>query len=217
MITNCTHATTNCTLEFRMPEDKQKTTNISLRIPEEYRKRLQLQADKRAISFNAHVLRVLEIHLMGSGFGPTSITSSSGRLFEIRCEPYVDNVDETTWAFFIDEPKFEKERAYYLIGIGRTILRDWQVKDKAAVSKEVGLALLNSYSRRGMEIDRLTWNQYPAPDSDNRRVLQVAEVPETLEQFLDLLMADKWTDKFIEQHDKSQDIRRGRPESALYR
>lgn len=200
-----------------MAEDKQKTTNISLRIPEEYRKRLQLQADKRAISFNAHVLRVLEIHLMGSGFGPTSITSSSGRLFEIRCEPYVDNVDETTWAFFVDEPKFEKERAYYLIGIGRTILRDWQVKDKAAVSKEVGLALLNSYSRRGLEIDRLTWNQYPAPDSDNRRVLQVAEVPETLEQFLDLLMVDKWTDKFIEQHEKSQDIRRGRPESALYR
>ena len=30
-------------------------------------------------------------------------------------------------------------------------------------------------------------------------------------------MAEKWTDKFVEQDDKSQDIRRGRPESALYR
>lgn len=200
-----------------MGEDKQKTSNISIRIPDDYRKRLQLQADKKSISFNAHVLRVLEIHLMSSGFGPTSITSAAGRLFEIRCEPYVDNVDETTWAYFIDEPKFEKERAYYLIGIGRTVLRDWQVKDKATVSKEVGLALLNFYSRQGMEIDRLSWNQYPGPDNDGRRVLQVAEVPETLEQFLDLLMTDKWKDKFIEQASNSQDIRRGRQESALYR
>jgi hypothetical protein len=195
----------------------EKTTNISLRLPEEYRKKLQLQADRKAISLNAHVLRVLEIHLMSSGFGPIAITSPSGRLFQIRCEPYIDNVDETTWVYFIDEPKFEKERAYYLIGIGRTILRDWQVKDKATVAKEFGLALLNYYNRHGLEIDRLMWNQYPGPDNDNRRVLQVAEVPETLEQFLDNLLADKWTDKFVEQHDKSQDIRRGRPESALYR
>lgn len=195
----------------------EKTTNISVRIPDEYRKRLQLQADKKAISFNAHILRVLEIHLMNSGFGPISLTSTSGRLFQIRCEPYIDNVDETTWAYFIDEPKFEKERAYYLIGIGRTILRDWQVKDKATVSKEVGLALLAFYNRQGMEVDRLSFNQYPGPDNDGRRVLQVAEVPETLEQFLDLLMTDRWTDKFVEQSEKSQDLRRGRPESALYR
>jgi hypothetical protein len=195
----------------------EKTTNISLRMPDEYRKRLQLQADKKAISLNAHVLRVLEIHLMSSGFGPTSVTSPAGRLFQIRCEPYIDNVDETTWVYFIDEPKFEKERAYYLIGIGRTVLRDWQVKDKATVSKDVGLALLNYYNRHGLEIDRLMWSQYPGPDNDNRRIFQVAEVPETLEQFLDNLLADKWTDKFVEQNDKSQDIRRGRPESALYR
>lgn len=200
-----------------MAEDKQKTTNISIRIPEDYRKRLQLQADKKAISFNAHILRVLEIHLMNSGFGPTSFTSNSGRLFQVRCEPYLDNVDETTWAFFIDEPKFEKERAYYLIGIGRTILRDWQVKDKATVSREVGLALLGYYNRKGYELDRLIWNQYPGPDNDGRRVLQVVEVPETLEQFFDLLMTEDWTDKYVSIDDKSQDIRRGRPESALYR
>ncbi|MBK9205914.1 MAG: hypothetical protein IPL73_26565 [Candidatus Obscuribacter sp.] len=105
-----------------MGEDKQKTSNISIRLPDEYRKQLQLQADKKGQSFNAHILRVLEIHLMNSGFGPTSITSNSGRLFQIRCEPYIDNVDETSWAFFIDEPKYEKERAYFVIGIGRTIL-----------------------------------------------------------------------------------------------
>lgn len=195
----------------------EKTTNVSIRIPDEYRKRLQLQADKKGVSFNAHVLRVLEIHLMSSGFGPTSLTSASGRLFQIRCEPYLDNVEETTWAFFIDEPKFEKERAYYLIGIGRTILRDWQVNDKAAVSKEIGLALLSFYNRNGMEIDRLVWNQYPGPDVDNKRVLQVAEVPETMPELLDQLMSGKWTDKFVEQDEKSQDIRRGRQESALYR
>lgn len=195
----------------------EKTSNVSIRIPDEYRKRLQLQADKKGISFNAHVLRVLEIHLMSCGFGPTSITSASGRLFQIRTEPYLDNVDETTWAYFIDEPKFEKERAYYLIGIGRTILRDWQVKDKATVSKEIGLALLNFYNRKGMEIDRLAWNQYPGPDNDGRRVLQFAEVPETLEEFLDLLLSENWLDKFVKQDDKSQDLRRGRPESALYR
>ena len=199
------------------PEEKQKTTNISLRIPEEYRKRLQLQTDIKGVSFNAHLLRILEIHLMSSGFGPTSVTSTGGRLFQIKCEPYLDNVDETTWAYFVDEPKFEKERAYYLIGIGRTVLRDWQVKDKATVSKEVGLALLNFYNRRGLEIDKLIWNQYSGPDSDGRRVLQVAEVPETLEEFLDILISGNWTDRFVEQSDRSQDIRRGRPESALYR
>jgi hypothetical protein len=154
---------------------------------------------------------------MNSGFGPTSLTSTSGRLFQIRCEPYLDNVDETSWAFFIEEPKYEKERAYFIIGIGRTILRDWQVKDKATVSKEVGLALLRYYNHRGMELDKLAWNQYPGPDNDGRRVLQVNEVPETLEQLLDLLTADKWEDKFVEQTQQSQDIRRGRPESALYR
>ncbi len=198
-------------------EQKQKTTNISLRIPEEYRKRLQLQADKKGVSFNAHLLRILEIHLMSSGFGPTSVTSTNGRLFQIRCEPYLDTVDETTWAYFVDEPKFEKERAYYLIGIGRTVLRDWQVKDKATVSKEVGLALLNFYNRQGLEIDKLIWNQYAVPESDGRRLLQVAEVPETLEQFLDILISGNWTDRFVEQSDRSQDIRRGRQESALYR
>lgn len=195
----------------------EKTSNISIRIPDEYRKRLQLQADKKGISFNAHVLRVLEIHLMSSGFGPTSMNSASGRLFQIRTEPYLDNVDETTWAYFVDEPKFEKERAYYLIGIGRTILRDWQIKDKATVSKEIGLALLNYYNRIGMDVDRLVWNQYPGPDNDGRRVLQVAEVPETLQEFLDQLMAEKWVDRYVSQDEKSQDIRRGRPESALYR
>lgn len=200
-----------------MRQSKVKTTNISLRIPEEYRKQLQLQADRKSVSFNAHLLRVLEIHLMSSGFGPTSITSVSGRLFEIRCEPYIDNVDETSWAFFIDEPNFEKERAYYVIGIGRTVLRDWQVNDKTTVTKEVGLALLNFYNRQGMEVDKLVWNQYSGVDEDNRRLLQVAETPETLEQFLDQLMTNSWTDKFVEQSELSQDIRRGRPESALYR
>ena len=200
-----------------MTRDKVKTTNISLRIPEEYRKQLQLQADKKGVSFNAHLLRVLELHLMSSGFGPTSITSASGRLFEIRSELYIDNVDETSFAFFIDEPKFEKERAYYVIGIGRTILRDWQIPDKLTVSKEVGLALLNYYNRKGMDIDKLVWNQYPGPDDDNRRLLQVAEVPETLQQFFDQLLSTEWSDKFVEQGELSQDIRRGRPQSALYR
>lgn len=195
----------------------EKTTNVSIRIPDEYRKRLQVQADKKGISFNAHVLRVLEIHLMGSGFGPTSLTSTSGRLFQIRHEPYMDNVDETSWAFFIDEPKFEKERAYYVLGIGRTILRDWQVKDKATVSKEVGLALLSYYNRIGIELDRLAWTQYQGPDNDGRRILQVAEVPETLEEFLDLLMNETWKDQYLKADERSQDIRRGRPESALYR
>lgn len=194
----------------------EKTSNISIRIPDEYRKKLQVQADKKGISFNAHVLRVLEIHLMNSGFGPPSITSPSNRLFQIRCEPYLDNADETSWAFFIEEPKYEKERAYYLIGISRMALLDWKVKDKSTVAKEVGLALLHYYSRAGMEIDRITWNQF-GPDQDGRRVLQVAELPETMDQFLDELAANTWKDSFVSQHEKSQDTRRGRPESSLYR
>ena len=200
-----------------MNRDRLKTKNISLRIPEEYRKQLQIQADNKGISFNAQVLRVLEIHLMSSGFGPTSLTSASGRLFEIRSELYANNVEETSWAFFIDEPKYEKERAYYVIGMGRTVLRDWQVTDKETVSKEVGLALLSYYNRQGLEADRLVWNQYSGTDEDNKRLIQVAEVPGTLEEFLDNLMTGKWTDQFLQRSDVSQDIRRGRTESALYR
>lgn len=203
---------------MKLREDKQKTTNFTLRLPEEYRKRLQIQADKKGISFNAHVLRVLEIHLMHSGFGPESITSlNSGRLFEIRSELHQDNVDDTTWAFFIDEPKFEKERAYYLLGVGRTVLRDWQVKDKQQVAKEVGLALLNFYNRQGLEVDRLMWNQYTGPEQDGKRILQAAEVPETLEEFMAILLDGTWTDKFVQAGDKSQDIRRGRTESTLFK
>src|SRR6516162_932431 len=192
-------------------KDKLKTTNFTLRLPEEYRKRLQLQADKKGISVNAHVLRVLEIHLMHSGFGPPSVTSNmSGRLFEIRTELMVDNVEETTFAFFIDEPKYEKERAYYLIGVGRTALRDWNVKDKATAVKDIGMSLLNTYNRQGLEIDRLKWNQFPGSDNDGRRILQASEVPESLEEFLAMLLNDSWKDSFIEETEKSQDIRRGR-------
>jgi len=128
-----------------------------------------------------------------------------------------DSVEDTTWAFFINEPKYEKERAYYMIGVGRNTLRDWNVKDKATVAKEVGLSLLNFYNRRGMEIDRLKWNQFPGPDNDGRRIIQVSEVPETLEEFLAILMDGTWKDIYIEESEKSQDIRRGRLESALYR
>ena len=200
-----------------MNRDRLKTKNISLRIPEEYRKQLQIQADNKGISFNAHILRVLEIHLMSSGFGPTALTSASGRLFEIRSELYVNNVDETSWAFFIDEPKYEKERAYYVIGMDRAVLRDWQVTDKETVSKEVGMALLSFYNRQGMEVDRLVWNQYTGIDEDNKRLLKVKELPETLEEFFDMLMSGKWSDGFLQGSEVSQDIRRGRPESALYR
>ncbi len=202
---------------YKMNRDRIKTKNISLRIPEEYRKQLQIQADNKGVSFNAHIMRVLEIHLMSSGFGPTAFTSVSGRLFEIRSEVYVNNVDETSWAFFINEPKYEKERAYYAIGVGRTVLRDWQVEDKETVSKEVGLALLSFYNRQGREVDRLVWNQFSGTDEDNKRLLKVAEVPETLEEFFDMLMNGKWSDRFLQECDVSQDSRRGRPESALYR
>jgi hypothetical protein len=198
--------------------DKQKTTNFTLRLPEEYRKRLQMQADKRGISVNAHVLRILEIHLMQSGFGPPSMTSiNTGRLFEIRTELVLDNVEETTWAFFVNEPKYEKERAYYMIGVGRTVLRDWNVKDKVTVAKDVGMSLLNLYNRQGLEVDRLKWTQFAGPDNDGRRILQASEVPESLEEFLAMLMNDTWKDTYVEETEKSQDIRRGRQESVLYR
>ena len=199
-------------------KDKLKTTNFTLRLPEEYRKRLQIQSDKKGISVNAHVLRILEIHLMNSGFGPTAITGvNSGRLFEIRTELVHDGVEDTTWAFFINEPKFEKERAYYMIGVGRNALRDWNVKDKVTVAKEIGLSLLDFYNRLGMEIDRLKWNQFPGPDNDGRRIIQGSEVPETLEEFLAKLKDGTWKDIYLEESEKSQDIRRGRLESALYK
>ena len=200
-----------------VPKGRFKTKNISLRMPEEYRKQLQIRSDSKGISFNSHILRVLEIHLMGSGFGPTSIISASGRLFEVRSELYVNNVEETSWVYFVNEPKYEKERANYVIGLGRTVLRDWQVSDKELVAREVGLALLSFYNRQGIEPDKLIWSQHSGTDEENKRLIQAAEAPETFEEFLDNLMSGRWKDQFLQDSASSQDFRRGREESALYR
>jgi hypothetical protein len=192
-------------------------SNFTLRLPEEMRKRLQTQADDKRRTLSAHILRILDIHLLRSGFGPLTIKTPAGREFEIEIEHAHTSMDETTCVFKLNELKFDKQRAYYLIGVDRDVLEDWHVADGVAVVKEVGVALLHFHTST-KEIDCLKWNQPGnAPDFDGRRILRATDTQSaTVGQFLDRLNQGNWSDRFVELTEQSQDIRRGRTLAALY-
>jgi hypothetical protein len=196
-----------------MPEE---TSNFTIRLPDELRKRLQIQADDKRRTLSAHILRLLEVHMVQAGFGETMLTSPSGRVFEVTVETAQDDMQQTTCIFWLNELKFDKHRAHYMIGVRRDVLEDWHVSDRVSAVKEVGLALL-TYFNRSSEVDCLKWNLAENAEFDGRRILGAADVgARTLSEFLDKVQQGHWQDKHLQRTEKSQDIRRGRSESALY-
>lgn len=71
-----------------------------------------------------------------------------------------------------------------------------------------------------MEIDHLRW-PHPAgrEDYDGYRVLSWNDVApaQSLNQFLDLVRTNQWTDPLAQNARQSQDLRRGRNAADLYR
>lgn len=187
---------------MNQPENKESVTTYTLRLRDDLKARMERSAKKKGWSLNALILDIIERHYQAAGFiEGTRFTSRTGRLYEIRVHPSDTHPpDEPTCFFFVDDPKRDKEIAYYTIGLSRSLLRNLQVRehDQYDVIKEVGLALLSFYNNSGKELSSLSWNQQS--DYPNRRIIYPQEVPvevESQEQLLILLREKAWSDKFL--------------------
>jgi hypothetical protein len=184
------------------PENKESITTYTLRLKDDLKARMERSAKKKGWSLNTLILDIIERHYQAAGFVEGNrLTSRTGRLYEIRVDASDSHPpDEPTCFFFIDDPKRDKEIAYYTIGLSRSLLRNLRVReeDQYAVIKEIGLALLSFYNASGKELSSLSWEQQPG--YPNRRIIHLQEVPveiESQEQFLILLREKAWTDKFL--------------------
>ena len=177
--------------------EKKELINYTLRLPEEYRRRLELEAKARGRSLNQQIIRILEIYFAASGYA-SELISSAGQMFQVQAALAHDTSSETVWEFSLENFKTGKEEAHYLIGVDRTFNRDLKIADKVQAAKEVGLALLNLHVQKGRDIRALSWTQNPA--FDGKRVIFRSELPdeiETLPDFVELMAKGQWQDGFL--------------------
>lgn len=201
---------------------KEETRTLSIRIPERYCQQLEFQSQTRGISLNAHLLRIIEVHLKDSGFSENTIKSLSGRLFDLYAE-FLKNPQGNYLASRFDirevDSSFsrDKRRAYYIIGAQEELFDHIDEQLHEEVVKSLGFAVLNYFNRSGWEIDQLFFKRDQA--ADNVLVLTQADMPKGLEQFLRDVRADRWDGKKLAINTgESQDIRCGRRnEEDLYR
>jgi hypothetical protein len=203
-------------------DDKQK--NMTLRLPEEYHRQLVDQANRRGLTLNSLLSVIVHRHLLDSGYAPEAIKSLSGRLFEVNVESLADSYGDFFCSRFDiveNHPLYNKRRAHYLIGVSYSLIGN---SDPAGIVKDVGLALLNFYNRKGLELDQLAWqkgrNDPPTPSPgmlDNWRYIGSTTTNDVAE-FLLLLGKNHWTDDLLAVTGQSQDIRCNlRTEADLYR
>jgi plasmid stability protein len=205
-----------------MDNSKDPVASFTLRLPESLRQKITLQAASKSRSLNSHIQSILEMHLVESGFAGNKLVSRSGRTFEVRFEPYeiTDFRGGAKGVFCLRELKFEKDRARYIIGIDQPVLEDWRLEnDRLTALENFGLALLNHYNQR-IEIDYLKW-PHPTPGEtfDGYRFFESRDVAQaqTFNHFLDLVRTNAWGDRLVQNAGNSQDLRRGRNESDLFR
>jgi len=187
--------------------------NLTLRLPDDYHDQLNRQAGKRALTLNAHLLNIVRRHLLESGFAPDVIKSLSGRLFEIKVVPISQGAGNYFCAHFEVleyHPLYTKRRAQYIFGLASRLAGD---DDPYGVVKDVGLALLNFYNRKGFEIDQLAWQtaasdpQSPNPTmKDNWRYIGT-DITKDHRPFMISLARDHWKDDRLILTGQSQDIR----------
>jgi len=204
-----------------MEADKEQIASFTVRLPEGLRKQLIVQASAKNRSLNSHIQSVLEGHLVESGFAGHKLISRSGRTFEIvfSTDDIPDRRDGIMGFFQLNELKFDKQRAYYMIGLNHSLIRDWKIEHKEECLEQFGVALLHFYNRQ-MEIDHLRWTHpVPGQDYDGYKVFSWKDVAPagSFNEFLDLLRMNQWSDPLAEDSDKSQDIRLGRNLADLYR
>jgi hypothetical protein len=200
--------------------------NLTLRLPDEYHRQVATQAARSGLTLNAHLINIVQRHLMDSGFAPDVLKSLSGRLFQIEAEPVSRQLHASGYfcsRFDVNEyhPLYIKRRAHYVFGIANSIAGDIE---PYGVVKDIGRALLNFYNRKGLEIDQLAWQTRPtdppSPSStmkDNWRYIgtDIAGDPGA---FMVSLARNHWRDDLLVSTGQSQDIRCNlRAEEDLYR
>ena len=204
-----------------MSLEQDPLTSLSVQLPESLCKKLFLHAESRTCTFDEHIQSILENYLVGAGFCGQTLTSLSGRNFQIvHIEDDIpDQRDCVVATFYLKELRFNKNRAYYIIGLDQELVEDWAIRKTQESVKQVGLALLNFYNRE-IEIDEISWPHTKHDESfDGFRVLSWKDVApaKSLNEFLDLLRANEWKDSIVKCSGKSQDFRRGRNPSDLYK
>jgi hypothetical protein len=186
--------------------EKMDFVNYTLRLPEEYRRRLENEAAARGRSLNQQILKALELYFAESGYA-SEVINSAGVLFQVKTALAHEGKEESACEFSVENFHTEKEEAIYLIGLHRTLLRDLHVQDAEQACKEVGLALLSLHSRRGRDVRTLGWTQFT--DNPAKRIVFGSEVPtkiETLPDFLEVVSKGAWTDHFLISDDEQEAI-----------
>jgi hypothetical protein len=173
--------------------EKADLINYTLRLPEDYRRRLELEASARGRSLNQQIIRVIEMYFAGAGY-PGGLISSGEQMFQVHTELVDDGLSETVCEFSLENFKTGKVEAHYLIGINRTLIEDLKISDNTQAAKEIGLALLNFHAKKGRDIRSLCWTQF-----ERKRVITDSEVVniETVPDFLELLAKGQWTDELL--------------------
>jgi len=201
----------------------EKSKNLTLRLPDEFHRQLAAQASRQGLTLNGLLVGIVNRHLLESGYAPGVIKSLSGRLFEINFEPIADTYDDYfcgRFDIFENHPLYNKRRAHYIIGVSRSLIGQ---ADPYDVVKDIGLGLLNSYNRRGLEIDQIAWQRGPKDPSspsptmkDNWRYIG-SSTTKNISEFLVSLARNHWKDELLVATGQSQDIRCNlRTETDLY-
>lgn len=191
--------------------------NLTLRLPEDIHRQLATQAERAGLALSAHLTNIIRRHLMETGYFPDVIKSLSGRLFEIGVNPIPRG--EHPGSYFCSrfdvteiDPLFTNRRAYYVFGVSSDLS---YVQDPYGVVRDVGLAFLNFYNRRGLELDQLAWHQNhssipapPAPElTDNWRYIG-PETTRNIDEFLVTLARNQWNDELLVLTGQSQHVRK---------
>src|SRR6516165_2802200 len=123
----------------------EKTTTYSLRLTDQWKGRLERNAENQGVSVNQLILDIIAQHYRTAGFhqGPT-INLKNGRTLEIRVEQSkLDLPGMPTCWFYLDDPHRNREIASYQIGASQQLMRQFGVerKDEYTVVAELGKAL----------------------------------------------------------------------------
>jgi hypothetical protein len=182
---------------------KKESETFSLRVPSDLKKRLERLAEIQNRSLNQQIVRILHLYVSPVEEPSTIFKSPSGRFLEIHADPIKEGLQDATLSFLrIVDTRNDMEVKTINFGLGRTLLRDFHVKDsdRDEAVLQVGCALMRFYASQGVEPEHLSWKQYMHLNYSNMRVIHSSEVPPeiaTLEEFLKALAEDDWTDYFL--------------------
>jgi len=208
------------------PNEDKDYKNLTLRLPDEYHRQMVSQAARMGLTLSAHLNNIVRRHLMESGFAPDVLKSLSGRLFEINVEAISQGSHRgdfycSRFDIFESHPLYTKRRAHYIFGVDEDLVGS---TDPYGLVRDLGLALLNFYNRKGFEIDQLAWQISPSDPSspspsmkDNWRYID-QKVTTNINEFMIHLSRNHWKDELLVMTGQSQDIRCNlRKERDLYR